>query len=418
MNPDAGQLHRVLQLGEPDEHGRQVNVPVTSLDSLVTHHPKINRNAAMVDGVIVDVESTTKRSYAFIGGEFQEIETRRTDEYRALAPDQVLLIKDFILEGRRAQGLPWARSLEVPSPVAGTVSRRDDRNGLVEISNDDVEIVARVRHLSSIALKVGDRVAYGQALGTQDNRGLGLTAGQAVHVHLEMDTRYNAQFERYMADLVAGRLLAATKTNTEAPSQAAAAHDGTFRLGESHPQIRGLQQVMHREGYRATGGGPLDQDGVYRPGMQGALLDFQRDHGIAQTGDIDPATLRFASQRRARERDLADHFQPGRTMPRLADPANAPGHPDHPDHRPGLRSEPEAPVNRDGGRSASSQLLDGLLAAARARDPDAFARALSAVARSSEAQAMLDRGRASLDLERGRPMAHEAPNIHGALPQG
>src|SRR5690606_5426149 len=96
MSRGGGHEHRVLQLGEPDRHGRQANVPVTGLESLVTHHPKSNRHAAMVDGVIVGVESRTKRSYAFVAGKFQEIETRRTDEYGALGPDQVLLIKECI----------------------------------------------------------------------------------------------------------------------------------------------------------------------------------------------------------------------------------------------------------------------------------------------------------------------------------
>src|SRR3546814_18312720 len=52
--------------------------------------------------------------------------------------------------------------------------------------------------------------------------------------------------------------------------------DGTFRLGQSNERVRDLQRVMADEGYRVTDGGALDQDGVYRPGMQGALLDFQR----------------------------------------------------------------------------------------------------------------------------------------------
>src|SRR5690606_23583884 len=104
------------QLGEPDRHGRQANVPVTGLESLVTHHPKSNRHAAMVDGVIVGVESRTKRSYAFVAGKFQEIETRRTDEYGALGPDQVLLIKDFIIETRRTGEAGWTRQLDGPAP--------------------------------------------------------------------------------------------------------------------------------------------------------------------------------------------------------------------------------------------------------------------------------------------------------------
>ncbi|TWG90488.1 putative peptidoglycan-binding domain-containing protein [Luteimonas sp. J16] len=412
MSRGGGHEHRVLQLGEPDRHGRQANVPVTGLESLVTHHPKSNRHAAMVDGVIVGVESRTKRSYAFVAGKFQEIETRRTDEYGALGPDQVLLIKDFIIETRRTGEAGWTRQLDVPAPVSGTVSRRDDRNGLVEISNDVGEVVVRMRHLSAIRVEAGDDVVYGQALGTQDNRGLGLPAGRAVHVHIEVDTRYYAQFERYMADLVDGQLLDGATARAGA-SDHAAAHDGTFRLGESHPRIAGLQRVMHGEGYRAADGGPLDRDGVYRPSMQGALLDFQRAHGVPQTGDIDPATLRFAPGPRRRDRDLADRFEPGRPMPREAAPATAPGHPDHPDHRGLLPPEADPPVNRKGTAPATGGLLDRVLPALEQRDPDAITRALSDLARSDGMQAWLERGRMALDLQ--QPPA--ADSAHARTPE-
>src|SRR3546814_2284051 len=85
--------------------------------------------------------------------------------------------------------------------------------------------------------------------------------------------------------------------------------DGTFRLGQSNERVRDLQRVMADEGYRVTDGGALDQDGVYRPGMQGALLDFQRAHGLPQTGDIDPATLRMAPAMRHRVVDREDRSE-------------------------------------------------------------------------------------------------------------
>ncbi len=418
MSPEGGSGHRVLQLGAPDAHGNQTNIPVTDLESLVTHHPKGNRHAAMIDGVIVGVESRTKRSYAYIGGEFQEIETRRTDEYGALAPDQVLLIKDFIIESRRASDAGWTRQLDVPSPISGTVSRRDDRNGLVEISNESGEVIVRMRHLSGIKVNAGDDVSYGQPLGTQDNLGLGLPPGRSVHVHMEIDTRHYAQFERYVADLVEGRLLH-TAPSRGGSRELAVAHDGTFRLGESHARIGVLQQVMHGEGYRAAGGGPLDRDGVYRASMQGALLDFQRAHGLPQTGDIDPATLRLAPAPRPRERDLADHFEPGRPLPRQADQATAPGHRDHPDHRHRLPPEAEAPVNRQGARPASTGLLDRLLPALDGGDSGAVARALSDLARSEEMQAWLQHGHATLELQQPQAAAgRDHARAPEPLPQG
>lgn len=53
------------------------------------------------DGIIKDAERPKSRSHAFIGGKFQEVKMHRTDEYGSLKPDQVLLIKDFILDDRQ-----------------------------------------------------------------------------------------------------------------------------------------------------------------------------------------------------------------------------------------------------------------------------------------------------------------------------
>ena len=409
---EAPRTYRIQQLGRPDSSEVQANEPVSSLEDLVTHHPGANRRIRMEEGRIEGGENEDRRSYAFISGDFEEVIDARVDRYGSLGRDQVLLVKDFILEDPAPARGTSARAVDVPSPVDGYVTRVRDSGGMVEISDrPGGNVLARVRHLSELDVRVGETVVYGQTLGTQNNLGLGLRAGVAVHVHMEVDTRLYRQYENYLSDLSSGRLPVQAE-HRQGVRPLPANHDGTFRLGESHPRIRELQQVMHREGYRAAGGGPLDQDGVYRPGMQGALLDFQRDHGLAQTGDIDAATLRFAPAARGRERDLVDHFQPGRPMPAAADPSSAPGHPDHPDHRPGLRPELEAPVNRSSGRSASAQLLDGLFAAARARNPDAFAHALSAAARSSEAQAMLDRGYASLDQAQAHAAAHEPQRIH------
>ena len=62
----------------------------------------------------------------------------------------------------------------------------------------------------------------------------------------------------------------------------------------------------------------------------GALLDFQRDHGIRQTGDIDPPT-RGSLPRRGREVDRLDTSRPGarrrstrRSSRRLAIPITRP----------------------------------------------------------------------------------------------
>jgi hypothetical protein len=353
MAEDTPRTYKVTQLGPPNERGSQVNIGVADLDSLVTHHPKSNRDAAMIDGEIVGVEKPANRSHAYIDGEFQEIEMRRTDEYQALKQDQVLLIKDFILEDEVIPDGQRTRAVDVPAPVAGYVSRRDDKNALVEISDKPGgDIIARVRHMGPIAVNEGDTISYGQLLGTQNE--LGLKPGAGKHVHLEMDTRYYQQYENYVSDLTSGRLPVQAEHRVNVQPQPVV-DDGVIRLGESSERVKDLQRVLSNEGYRAAGDKALDQDGVYRLGMQGAVLDFQRTHGLPQTGDIDAATLNFAPPERtqSRETDRQDHMAPGRTIPATPESQapTAPGHPDHPDHRPGLPDPLPPPVNQHRRRS-------------------------------------------------------------------
>ena len=402
---DAPRTYRIEQLGRPDARQVQSNEPVESLEGLVTHHPGANRRIRMEDGVIRGAENPHRRSHAFIGGDFEEVIDSRVDKYGSLEREQILLVKDFILEDPLPAYGTSSRAVGVPSPIDGYVSRISTSAGMVEISDHPGgSVLARARHMSDLQVQPGQRVVYGQTLGTQNNLGLGLRRGEAVHVHMEVDTRLYREYANYLADLASGRL-PVQDAHRDGVRPAPAGHDGTFRLGESHPRIAGLQRVMHGEGYRAADGGPLDRDGVYRPSMQGALLDFQRAHGIRQTGDIDPATLRFAPASRSRDRDVADHFEAGRPMPREAEPSTAAGHPDHPDHRHQLPQEAEVPINRVGAHAASAGLLDRLFPALDGRDPDACARALSDLSRSVEMRAWLECGRAALGPEQSQAVA-------------
>lgn len=317
--------YRVVQLGPPNRNGVQGNIAVTDLDSLVTHHPGANSAAQVVDGVPVNVENPRGRSYAVIGGELQEIEARRTDEYRALGSDQVLLVKDFMLEDSRiASGGRGVRDVDVPSPTAGYIGRVDNRQGLVEIlDREGGDVVARVRHMSDIALRVGDTVEYGQALGTQSN-----VATRAIHVHLEMDTRHYQQYENYIADLTSGRLPIDPDRRTRGIEPLPIQDDGIFRVGESGERVRHLQALLAEEGYRGRDGRPVAQDGVYRLDMQPAVLAFQRDHGVPETGDIDRATLALVPMPARREIDRPDHnemrYRPG--VPNMPDDDGPPPH--------------------------------------------------------------------------------------------
>lgn len=271
------------------------NEPVDTLDGLVTHHPIANQEARLQRGIPVHVEDVDGRSYGLVGGEIQELETQRTNGRTAgaLGPTQVLLIKDFMLEDPRLPTGPRSRNVDVPTPVAGIVGVVNARQGLVDIlDRDGGEVIARVRHMDPIHVQSGDRVEYGQAIGVQNNQATG-----AIHVHLEVDTRYYQHYENYVEDLVSGRLSIDPARRTQGIEARPIVDDGVIRIGESADIVRRVQQHLNDEGFRGADNRPLQVDGVYRLSMQAAVINFQQARGLPQTGDIDPVTLQEIAPR-------------------------------------------------------------------------------------------------------------------------
>lgn len=334
------------------------NSDVTDFESLVTHHPADNSSARIVDGVVIRGEEG--RRHAVIGGEIQEIEVQTRANTYGLKPDQVLIKKDFMLEDSRIAPFGrGVRDVDLPSPVAGYVAARRDAEGLVDIyDREGGDVIARVRHMSDIRVNVGDTIEYGQALGTQSD----IRSG-AKHAHVEMDTRYYQQYENYIADLTSGRLSIDESRRTQGIEPLPIVDDGVVRLGESSDRVRDLQRVLVEENYRGRDGQPVAQDGVYRLSMQPAVLNFQRDHGIPQTGDIDGATLQLAPPLPRREPDRPDHN----------DLRNGPG-------VPAMPGQYGAPPHDHAGRSDQAQVEQGALALERLspQERDVHARALAA----------------------------------------
>ncbi len=289
MNKEERTTYRVMQLGTPREASNvQFNEPVTDFDSLVTHHPRDNSKARMQDGVFVDGQAG--RVHALIGGTIEEIEISRDGITYSLRPHQVLIKKDFMLENPNLpQWTKKARLVDVPSPVAGCIGRVDLDAGLVDIyDREGGDVIARVRHMRNIPLFEGQLIAYGQALGKQGDRQTG-----KIHTHMEIDTRYYQQYENYINDLTSGRLpIEAIHRKAVWPQPIV--DDGVMRLGESGERVAALQRALVAEGYRGVGNKPIEIDGIYRLNMQGAVLAFQQDHRLPQTGDIDPATYELA----------------------------------------------------------------------------------------------------------------------------
>ncbi|MEI2431541.1 peptidoglycan-binding domain-containing protein [Lysobacter yananisis] len=281
MDDGEGTPYRVEQLGPPrGRAGLQVNEPVADFDGLATHHPGDNRRARLQNGLVVDGQSG--RLHAFISGEIQEIEMARGGrDFQGLKPDQVLLKKDFLLEDS-TEPRGAGRDVDVPSPMDGYVQRVSRSQGLVDIyDRKDGDLIARVRHMSKIPDLEGKQVVYGQTLGQQDD-----VATKGKHVHLEMDTRYYRQFENYLADLTEGRFKLEPEHRVDIRPRAVV-DDGALRLGESSSRIRDVQEHLNRLGHIGADGDPLEVDGVYRLNMQRAVLDYQREQCVPQTGDID-----------------------------------------------------------------------------------------------------------------------------------
>jgi len=414
--------YRIQQLGPPryrdgsvstiHKQGIQHNEPVTSFDSLVLHHPGDNRAARMVDSVVI--EGKSGRALAYIDGRLQEVEyVRRLDDGRFktydLQPDQVLIKRDFMLSHPGRDPMSRAgRDVEVPAPVDGIIGARRDTEGLIDIHDrTGGKVIARIRHMSSIRVDVGEAVIYGQTLGKQSS-----VRTDNIHVHMEMDSHYYPHFRNYVDDLASGRLPLQAEHRRGVAARPVN-DDGTFRLGQANEQIRQLQAMMDGEGYRNADGSPLDRDGVYRIGMQGALLDFQHAHGIAQSGDVDPATLRFLQPAHSHIRDYRHHTEQGQWPAMHADPSTLPGHPHHPDHSGDLPQEQPPSVNQRSTqvRGNDDPWLDRLLSALASDDPQALSQASQEIANSSDGRALLEHGRVLLADEHAQQHKQQAPRL-------
>lgn len=133
-----------------------------------------------------------------------QVRTHHSDAGGRVYQGQTLIPRDVVLEASGHTRL----DVPVPSPVSGTVvdagtgvaQHQDGHGGRGNyvILQDDQGRYVRMYHFSDVNVQAGERVEYGQALGTQGNTGRSFGA----HVHIESDP---AIFDRWIADLIAGR---------------------------------------------------------------------------------------------------------------------------------------------------------------------------------------------------------------------
>ena len=236
-----------------------------------------------------------------------------------------------MLEDSRLPAGPASRNVDVPSPVAGVVGNVNVRQGLVDIlDRQGGEVIARIRHIAPIRVRAGDTVEYGQAIGTQSNQ-----ATKAVHVHMEVDTRYYQHYENYIEDLVSGRLSIGPARRTAGIEARPVVDDGVIRIGESADIVRRVQQHLNEQGFRGADNRRSRSTASTVSPMQAAVINFQQARGLPQTGDIDPATLR----------EIAPRILPPAVNPERPGEEANPGLPPHLDRQgalPGNDARPRA----------------------------------------------------------------------------
>lgn len=67
--------------------------------------------------------------------------------------------------------------------------------------------------------------------------------------------------------------------------------DGTLRRGDRGQEVELLQYRLQRVGYRGPDDAPVPERGHFDAATEHAVRQLQRDHGMAETGRVDPDTL-------------------------------------------------------------------------------------------------------------------------------
>ena len=133
----------------------------------------------------------------------------------------------------------------------------------------------------------------------------------------------------------------ATMGTPEPSKKRAAMADGMLSQGERGPEVKALQKDLTRLGIDGPGDQPLNPDGRFGPGTKHAVEEFQRTHGLKETGVADKETLKAIKQAvqqqdpaaptRPAQPDAATPQRPASAAPERAGAAllSDPRNPDH-----------------------------------------------------------------------------------------
>lgn len=296
------------------------------------------------------------RVYGTVNGEREELLGNYNGKATVTRDGDHFVSKDFVLQ---AGG---SASVKVPAVANGYIGKIDPRDGIVQIydkpaSDPSREMIAQYRHLDlrNTNLREGQKIEYGEPVGIQSGFNKGKSDAFGKHVHIDINTSYLPQMDRYIRDMDRG----AITTDKHPPhsenltgkaqvsdvsgkgsivhnpgASAGNAHkhdhkpgekhhdapaapmaDGVLRKDERGPEVKAMQERLNALGYRDAEGKALVADGKFGDRTKHAVEQFQKEHpGLTVDGIAGPNTLR--------ELKTAQPRHDANAGPLLSDPAH------------------------------------------------------------------------------------------------
>ncbi|MGH8107641.1 MAG: XVIPCD domain-containing protein [Arenimonas sp.] len=180
------------------------------------------------------------------------------------------------------------RNPTVHSPVAGEVTFVGGQYGTIKIRDADGNS-HQILHTQSQTVAVGDRIEIADPIGTMGGRGPLGASQYAQHVHYQLkDIDGNLLSpEEYWNNRVVN--VVTTPNNSESNSSRNAGE--VLRQGESGSDVKHVQELLNKFGYRDSQGHPITSDGDFGQKTKEAVQAFQRARGLEDDGIIGAKTM-------------------------------------------------------------------------------------------------------------------------------